>query len=98
LRHRLTPAEQQVCELGEGEEVDEESDDEGFHVLGGQFDGVREHAHASIELEHVDEFESRQEDDHRHDEAARLVPDADRHEVDVFTCRTHQPTQVVVIG
>ena len=84
---RQHAAEQQVRQLREGEEVDEERDDEGFHVLGGQFDGVGQHAHASVELQHVDELESRQEDDQRHDEAVRLVPDADRHEVDVLACR-----------
>ena len=86
-RHQSTPAEQQVAELGEGKEVDEEGDDEGFHVLGGQPDGVGEHAHSSVELEHVDKLERGQEDDDSHDEAVRLIPDADRHEVDVFTCQ-----------
>lgn len=35
-------AEQQVGELRECKEVDEEGDDERFHVLGGQLDGVGE--------------------------------------------------------
>lgn len=74
--------------MGEGEEVNEECDDKGFHVLGGQSDGVGQHAHASIELEHVDKLQRRQEHDQRHYEAVHLVPDADSHEVHVFTCTT----------
>jgi len=81
-------AEQQVSELGEGEEINEEGDDEGFHVLGGQSDGVGEQSHASVELEHVDELQRRQEDDDRHYEAVHFVPDADSHEVHVLTCTT----------
>lgn len=89
-------AEQQVSELGEGKEVDEKGDDEGLHILGGQLDGVGEHAHASVELQHVDELERRQEDDDGHDEAVHLVPDANCHEVDIFACHTQHHTTFVV--
>ena len=84
----MLAAEQQVCKLGEGKEVNKEGDDEGFHVLGGQPDGVGEHAHASVKLEHVNELQGGQEDNNGQHESGNLVPDANRHEVDIAACTT----------
>jgi len=60
-------------------------------------DGVGEHAHAPVELEHVDKLESGEEDDQCHHEAVRLVPDADRHEIDVLACRSKQASILFTI-
>ena len=61
--------------LGEGEVVDEEDNDEGSEFFRGKEYGVAEHAHPAIKLEHLDELEGREEDDHGEDEAERLIPD-----------------------
>ena len=70
--------------LRKGEEVDEEDDGERLEVSRRQPDGVTHDAHATVELQHLDELQRRHEDDERHDEAEQLVPDRQRHEVHVL--------------
>ena len=50
-------SEQQVSHEAEGEVVDEEGDAEVLEVLRRQADRVAEHAHAPVELEHLEEEE-----------------------------------------
>ena len=88
VARQLAP-EQQVAHEAEREVVDEEGDAEELEVLRRQADRVAEHAHAPVELEHLDELDRRHEHDARENQAEHLVPDRDRHEVDVVACNRH---------
>ena len=59
---------------------------------------IPEHPHPLVELEHLDELESREEHNHGQDEAKSLVPDGNGDEVDVPSWKKAQVKSLVTIA
>lgn len=78
-------AKEHIESHAESHEVDEEDDAEGFQILSGYQNSVSQHTHSLVELEHLDEFQCREEDGACQDDAKQFVPNRDRHEVHVVS-------------
>lgn len=78
-------AKDNICELCKGKEVDEEDNGKVPQIPGGHLDCISKHAHASVELEHLDEFDSGDEHYYSQEPGEELIPDGDGYKVHIVT-------------